>query len=86
VLTRQVPAVQPLRVMQTPTDWVGAPAAPPYDNLDGTVGLHKSSAYNKVVHMEHSLRLSFQLSCSLGDYMMGTIAEFRLTTMEALAP
>jgi hypothetical protein len=38
--TRQVPAFWPLRVIETPTDGVGAHAAPPSNNLDGTVGLH----------------------------------------------
>jgi hypothetical protein len=38
--TRQVPVVQPLRVIETPTDGVSAHAAPPSDNPDGTVGIH----------------------------------------------
>jgi hypothetical protein len=46
----------------------------------------KSSAQNKVVHMELSLGLSFQLRCSLGGYTVGTTMGFRVMTMEALAP
>jgi hypothetical protein len=38
--TRQVLIVQPLWVIETPTDGVGAQAAPPSDNPDGTVELH----------------------------------------------
>jgi hypothetical protein len=37
--TRHVLIVQPLRVFKTPEDGVGAQAAPPFDNLDGTVGV-----------------------------------------------
>jgi hypothetical protein len=58
-MTRQVPVVQPLRVIETPMNGVGAHATPPSDNPDRTVGLHKSLAQNKAVHMELSLRLSF---------------------------
>jgi hypothetical protein len=35
--TRKVPIVEPLRVIETPID---AHVAPPFDNLDGTVGLN----------------------------------------------
>jgi hypothetical protein len=38
--TRQVPVVQPLRVIKTPKDGVSAHAAPPSDNPNRTVGLH----------------------------------------------
>jgi hypothetical protein len=38
--TRHAPVVQPLRVIETPEDGVGAHAAPLSDNPDGTVGLH----------------------------------------------
>jgi hypothetical protein len=38
--TGQVPTVQPLRVIETPVDGVGAHAAPPSDNQDRTVELH----------------------------------------------
>jgi hypothetical protein len=37
---RQVPVVQPLRVIETPEDGVGAHAAPLSDNSERTVGLH----------------------------------------------
>jgi hypothetical protein len=36
--------------------------------------------------MKLSLRQSFQLSRSLGGYMVGTTVGFRVMTMEALAP
>jgi hypothetical protein len=36
----------------------------------------KSSAQNKVVHIELSLHLSFQLSHSLEGYMVGIIVGF----------
>jgi hypothetical protein len=38
--TRQVPIVQPLRVIETPTDGVNEQAVAPSDNPDGTVLLH----------------------------------------------
>jgi hypothetical protein len=34
------------------------------------------SAKTRIVHMELSLHLSFQLSCSLRGYMVGTTAGF----------
>jgi hypothetical protein len=37
--TRQVPIVQPLWVIETPTDGVNVQAMPPSDNPNGTVGL-----------------------------------------------
>jgi hypothetical protein len=37
-LIRQVPVVQPLWVLETPEDRVGAHTAPPSNNLDGTGG------------------------------------------------
>jgi hypothetical protein len=40
VLTRQVLIVQPLWVIKTPTDGIGAHTAPPSDNPEGTVGHH----------------------------------------------
>jgi hypothetical protein len=43
MLTRQVPVVQPLQVIKTPTDGVRECATQPYDNLNGSMGLHKSS-------------------------------------------
>jgi hypothetical protein len=49
-------------------------------------GFIKSSMQNKAAHMELSLRLSFQISHSLGGYMVGTTMGFRVATMEALAP
>jgi hypothetical protein len=36
---KQVPLVQPLRVIKTPEDGVGVHAAPPSDNPNGIVGL-----------------------------------------------
>jgi hypothetical protein len=48
-------------------------------------GFIKSSVQNKAIHMEHSLRLSFQLRRSLGGYTVGTTVGFRVTTVEALA-
>jgi hypothetical protein len=36
----QVPIVQPLRVIETPTNGVGAHVSPPSDNPDETVELH----------------------------------------------
>jgi hypothetical protein len=36
----QVSIVQPLLVIETPMDEIGALAAPPSDNPDGTMGLH----------------------------------------------
>jgi hypothetical protein len=50
--TTQVPIVQPFYVIETPTDGVGAHAAPPSDNLDKIMGLHKLSVETKAVHME----------------------------------
>jgi hypothetical protein len=44
------------------------------------------SAENKALHIELSLRLSFQLSRSLESYMVSTTVGFQVTTMEALAP
>jgi hypothetical protein len=38
--TSQVPIVQPLRVIETPADRVNMQVAPPYDNPNGTMGLH----------------------------------------------
>jgi hypothetical protein len=38
--TRQVPDVQPLRVIETPDDGVGAHDTPLFDNRDRTVELH----------------------------------------------
>jgi hypothetical protein len=81
-----VPVFQPLWVIETPMDGVGAHTAPPSNNSDGIMGFIKSSSQNKAVHMELSLRLSFQLSHSLGGYMVGTTVRFQVTTMEALAP
>jgi hypothetical protein len=46
----------------------------------------KSSAQNKAVYMELSLRLSFQLRCRLGGYTVGTTMGFRVITVEALDP
>jgi hypothetical protein len=46
-------------------------------------GFIKSSAQNKVVHMEFSFHLSFQLSRSLGGYTVRTTTGFRVMTMEA---
>jgi hypothetical protein len=40
VPTRQVPIVQPLWVIKTPTDGITAEAAPPSDKADGTVEHH----------------------------------------------
>jgi hypothetical protein len=68
--TRQEPIVQSLRVIKTPADGVNAQAAPPSDNPDGTVGFIKSSVENIAIHMELTLRLSFQLRCSLEGYMV----------------
>jgi hypothetical protein len=48
--------------------------------------LHKLSAQTKIVHMELNLRLSFQLSHSLGGYMVGSTMRFRVMTMDALTP
>jgi hypothetical protein len=48
--------------------------------------LIKSSELNQAVHMQLSLRLSFYLRCSLGDYMVGTTMGFHFKIMEALAP
>jgi hypothetical protein len=49
-------------------------------------GFIKSSAQNKIVHMELNLHLSFQLYHSLMGYTVGIIAAFHVMTMEALAP
>jgi hypothetical protein len=38
--SRQVALVQPLWVIETPTDEVNAYTAPPYDNPNGIMGLH----------------------------------------------
>jgi hypothetical protein len=38
--TRQVPIVQPLQVIETPTEGVNVHDIPLSDNKDGTVGLH----------------------------------------------
>jgi hypothetical protein len=46
----------------------------------------KSSAQNKAVHIELSLRLSFYLRHSLRGYMVGTTAGFPVKIVEALAP
>jgi hypothetical protein len=40
MLTRQVPVVEPLRVIETPVDRVSECVTPPSDNLDETVRLH----------------------------------------------
>jgi hypothetical protein len=61
-------------------------AADPSNKLNGTVGLHTSSVQIKAVHMDLSFRLSFQLSRSLGGYIVGTTMGFQVTTMETLAP
>jgi hypothetical protein len=49
-------------------------------------GFINLSVQNKVVHMELSLRRSFQLRRSLMGYTVGTIAGFRVETVDALAP
>jgi hypothetical protein len=49
-------------------------------------GFIKSSVQNKVVHMEPSLCVSFQLRRSLGGYTVGTTVGFHVETVEALAP
>jgi hypothetical protein len=49
-------------------------------------GFIKSLVQNKAVHMEVSLRLSFQLERSLMRYIVGTITEFQVETVAALAP
>jgi hypothetical protein len=49
-------------------------------------GCIKSSAQNKTVHIELSLRLSFYLKRNLGSYTVGTTAGFPVKIMEALAP
>jgi hypothetical protein len=49
-------------------------------------GFIKSSTQNKAVHMELSLRLSFQLRRILRGYTMGTTVGFQVAAMEALAP
>jgi hypothetical protein len=49
-------------------------------------GFVKSSAENKVVHMQLSLRLSFYHRRRLGGYTMGTTMGFPVVTVEALAP
>jgi hypothetical protein len=46
----------------------------------------KSSALYQLVHMEHSLPMSFSLRRSLRGYTMGTIAGFPAKIVEALAP
>jgi hypothetical protein len=38
--TRQVPVVQPLRIIETPPDRVSAHVAPLSDNPNGTMGLY----------------------------------------------
>jgi hypothetical protein len=38
--TRQVPIVQPIRVIETPTDGADMQAAPPSDKPNATVGFH----------------------------------------------
>jgi hypothetical protein len=63
--------VQSLWVIETPVYGVSAQAAPPS---------------NKEVHMELSIRLSFQLRRSLGGYTVGTTMGFQVKTVEALAP
>jgi hypothetical protein len=82
--TRQVSIIQPLRVIKTPADGVDVQVAPPFDTEPW--GIMKSSAQNKAIHMELSIRLSFQLRRSLGGYTVGTTAGFQIETMEALAP
>jgi hypothetical protein len=47
--------------------------------------LHKSSARTKIVYMELSLRVIFQLNRSLRGYMVATTVGFWVTTMDALA-
>jgi hypothetical protein len=84
--TRQVPIVQPLQVIKTPTDGVHERATQPYDNPNGSMGLQRSSVQTKIVHVALSLHLSFQLSSSHWGYMVGTTAGSRGMTMEALAP
>ncbi len=49
-------------------------------------GFIKSSAQNKALHMEISLRLSFYLRRSLGGYTVGTTTAFLIEIVEALAP
>jgi hypothetical protein len=49
-------------------------------------GFIKSSAQNKAVYMELSLRLSFSHKRSLGGYTGRTTVGFQVETMEALAP
>jgi hypothetical protein len=44
--TRQVPIVQPLQVIKTPADGVGACITPPSDNTDRTVWLHQAITTN----------------------------------------
>jgi hypothetical protein len=48
-------------------------------------GFIKSSAQNKAVHMELSLRLSFYLKRNLGGYTVGTTTGFSVEIVEALA-
>jgi hypothetical protein len=48
-------------------------------------GFIKSSARNKALHMEISLRLSFYLRRSLGGYTVGTTTAFPIEIVEALA-
>jgi hypothetical protein len=45
----------------------------------------KSSALYLLVHMEHSLLLSFYLRYCLGGYTVGTAVGFRIEIVEALA-
>jgi hypothetical protein len=49
-------------------------------------GFLMPSTSNQVVHMEHSLRPSFDLRRNLGGYTVGTTAGFPVEIMEALAP
>jgi hypothetical protein len=46
-------------------------------------GFNKSSAQNKTVHMELSLRMSFQLRRNLKGYTVDTIVGFPIETMES---
>jgi hypothetical protein len=49
-------------------------------------GFIKPLAQTYIVHMELSIRQSFQPRRNLGGYMVGTTVGFRVMIMEALAP
>jgi hypothetical protein len=74
-LSSSTQSAQPLQVIETPEDEVRAHAIHLLTTRTD-LGFHESSAKTKIIHMELSLRLSFQLSRSLGVYTVGTNVEF----------